>query len=45
VTLVAHEAVDIAADGLVVEVWDAGSVDLDPAPLVAVAGEIVAWRS
>jgi thiamine pyrophosphate-dependent acetolactate synthase large subunit-like protein len=43
VTLVAHEPVDIAADGLVVEVWGDGSVDLDPAPLVAVAGEIVAW--
>jgi hypothetical protein len=44
VTLVAHEPVDIAADGLVLEVWDPASVDLDPAPLVAVAGEIVAWR-
>ncbi len=44
VTLVAHEAADIAAGGLVLEVWGDGSVDLDPAPLVAVAGEIVAWR-
>jgi len=43
VTLVAHEPVDLVADGLVVEVWGQGSVDLDPAPLVAVAGEIVAW--
>ena len=43
VTLVAHEPVDLEADGLVVQVWGDGSVDLDPAPLVAVAGEIVAW--
>jgi hypothetical protein len=43
VTLVAHEPVDLVADGLVVHVWGDGSVDLDPAPLVAVAGPIVAW--
>jgi thiamine pyrophosphate-dependent acetolactate synthase large subunit-like protein len=43
VVLVAHEPVDLVVDGLVVEVWGDGSVDLDPAPLVAVAGEIVAW--
>jgi hypothetical protein len=43
VVLVAHEPVDLAGDGLVVEVWGDGSIDLDPRPLVAVAGEIVAW--
>jgi hypothetical protein len=44
VTLVAHEPVDLEdVDGLVVEVWGDGSVDLDPRPLVAVAGPIVAW--
>jgi hypothetical protein len=44
VTLLAHEPADSAVDGLVLEVWDGASVDLDPAPLVAVAGEILAWR-
>ena len=30
--------------GVVVQVWDPSEVDLDPSALVAVAGEIVAWR-
>lgn len=29
--------------GVVVEVWDPAEMDLDPASLIAVAGEIVAW--
>ncbi len=43
VTLVAHTAAPVDLPGVVVEVWDPDRVDLDPAPLVAVAGEIVAW--
>lgn len=32
-----------AQKGVTIEVWSPDEVDLDPAPLVAVAGEIVAW--
>lgn len=42
VTLVAAAPVEL--DGVQVEVWGDGTVDLDPAPLVAVAGDVVAWR-
>jgi hypothetical protein len=41
VTLVAAAPVDLP--GVAVEVWSPEEVDLDPAPLIAVAGEIVAW--
>lgn len=43
VTLVAHATPLVELPGVAVEVWDPGDVDLDPAPLVAVAGEILAW--
>jgi thiamine pyrophosphate-dependent acetolactate synthase large subunit-like protein len=41
VTLVAHDPVDLP--GVEVVVWSADDTDLDPAPLVAVAGPVVAW--
>jgi hypothetical protein len=34
----------VTAGGVRVELWSSSVVDLDPTPLVAVAGEIVAWR-
>jgi hypothetical protein len=45
VTLVtdAPPPAEVTAGGVAVELWG-DDVDLDPAPLVAVAGEIVAWR-
>ena len=46
VTLVvdAPPPAEVTAGGVAVEVWGDGSVDLDPSALVAVAGDIVAWR-
>ena len=43
VVLVAAAPPTTAIEGVRVEVWSAADVDLDPAPLVAVAGDIVAW--
>ncbi|MFZ6004725.1 MAG: hypothetical protein ACOYXM_12435 [Actinomycetota bacterium] len=43
VTLVTAALPGAPISGVRLEVWDASEVDLDPAPLVAVAGEIVAW--
>lgn len=43
VTLVAERETD-APEGVRLEVWSPDEVDLDPTPLVAVAGDIVAWR-
>jgi hypothetical protein len=45
VTLVADAPppAEVTAGGVAVERWDDGSVDLDPTPLVRVAGEIVAF--
>jgi hypothetical protein len=43
VTLVAPAPRDLP--GVTVEVWDPEVVDLDPSALVAVAGDIVAWRN
>ncbi|MEX2293286.1 MAG: hypothetical protein WD691_05815 [Acidimicrobiales bacterium] len=39
--------IDLHGDlhGIRVEVWRADAVDLDPSPLVAIAGAIVAWAS
>lgn len=45
VILVAPSAPATDLRGVTVEVWHPGEVDLDPSPLVAVAGEIVAWRT
>jgi hypothetical protein len=42
VTLIVGDDVE-PIEGVELVVWRAGAVDLDPAPLVAVAGEIVAW--
>jgi thiamine pyrophosphate-dependent acetolactate synthase large subunit-like protein len=42
VVLVTERASD-APKGVRCEVWSPEEIDLDPAPLVAVAGEIVAW--
>ena len=43
VTLVTSTPMDVP--GVTVEVWDPAEVDLDPSALVAVAGDIVAWRN
>lgn len=43
VSLVAPRAPAVELPGVAVEVWSPEVVDLDPAPLVAVAGPIVAW--
>jgi len=45
VTLVADAPppAEVTAGGVAVELWGDGTVDLDPAVLVAVAGDIVAW--
>jgi hypothetical protein len=45
VTLVADAPppAEVTAGGVRVELWSSDVVDLDPAPLVAVAGPIVAW--
>lgn len=43
VTFVTDSASVDLPPGVRVERWDPREVDLDPAPLVAVAGEIVAW--
>ena len=43
VTLIASTPRDVP--GVAVEVWDPAEVDLDPSELVAVAGDIVAWRN
>lgn len=37
------EAPPVEGSGITIEVWPAGQDDFDPAPLVAVAGPIVAW--
>jgi thiamine pyrophosphate-dependent acetolactate synthase large subunit-like protein len=42
VTLVAERELD-APEGVQLEVWPVAEVDLDPTPLIAVAGGIVAW--
>lgn len=41
VTLVVPAAPAVSPEGVSLDVWD--DVDLDPAPLVAVAGPVVAW--
>ena len=46
VTLVADAPppAEVTAGGVAVELWTEATVDLDVASLVAVAGDIVAWR-
>jgi hypothetical protein len=41
--IVDHDSDEARATGAAIEVWGDGTVDLDPSPLITVAGEIVAW--
>lgn len=45
VTLVAPATPSVDLPGVTVELWRPDDVDLDPSELIAVAGDIVAWRA